>query len=233
MIRSATLPMPQPFRPTDPAAPRPQPARLRDATSVDVSMGATIVGTALSTTAALAAPAVGLITLSATAAAAIPIAGAVIAVGVLVYSFLHNTRGLQQNVETTAVVNQAAELMQKNVDAWRGSSKSYSTQAAALAQFDALWAQVIKFCSQASEGSPGERCISERQRGGKYDFFGYYRDPIANDPEAGAPDRAAAAAAASAASTASVTDILTGAAGPSTFPDWLIPAALIGAIALL
>jgi hypothetical protein len=219
MIRSATLPRPA--------------ARLRDATSADVSMGATIAGTALSTTAALAAPAVGLITLSSTAAAAIPIAGAVIAVGVLIYGFLHNSRGLQQNVETTNVVNEAARLMQQNLDAWNATSKSYSTQTAALTQFDALWAQVVKFCSQASEGKPGERCISERQRGGKYDFFSYYRDPIANDPHAGDPDRAAAAAAATN-DTATLTSILAGDTGaPSAFPDWLIPAAVIAAVAIL
>jgi hypothetical protein len=225
MIRAATLSRPLlPYRPADPAAPRP---RLRDATSVDVSTGATIAGTALSTTAAAASA--GLITLGTTAAAAIPIAGAVLAVGVLVYSFLHNTRGLQQNVETTTVVNQAATLMQQNLDAWQASSKSYSTQAAALAQFDSLWAQVIKFCSQASEGSPGERCISERQRGGKYDFFSYYRDPIVNDPHAGDPDRTAEAA-----STAAVTDLLTGSGtAPASDLAWLIPAAVIAAVAFL
>lgn len=218
---------------------RPRRARLGDTGSAIVGTGATIATTGLGVTTAAASA--GLITLGATAAAAIPIAGAVIAVGVLIYSFLHNSLGLQQDAQTTAVVNQAAVLMQQNLDAWNASTKSYSTQTAALAQFDSLWAQVIKFCGQVSEGSPGQRCISERQRGGKYDFFAYYRDPIANDPAAGTPDRAAAAAAAAAAQAAAqstgptLTNLLTGSspAAPSTLPDWLIPAAAIAAVALL
>jgi hypothetical protein len=32
-----------------------------------------------------------------------------------------------------------------------------------------------------SLGDAGARCISDRQRGGKWDWFAYYRDPIAND----------------------------------------------------
>jgi hypothetical protein len=218
--------------------------RLGDATLTDLSTGAKVATSALSLT--TAASSAGLITLGATATAAIPIAGAVIGVGVLIYSFLHNSVGLQQDADTTAEVNKAAVLMQQNLDAWNASTKSYSTQTAAEANFDSLWSQVLVFCGNPAEGSPGQRCISERQRGGKYDFFSYYRDPIANDPDAGAPDRAAAAAAAAASASVASTaaQIASGSSAPqgtapatapaplslSGLPAWLIPAAIVAAI---
>lgn len=213
--------------------------RLGDASSVLVAQGAQIGGAALSTVGVLASSSVGVITLSSTLAAAIPVAGAVIAVGVIIFSLLHNSRGLQQNVETTQMVNKAAVYMQSNLDAWNASSKNFATQAAALKNFDDAWQAVLNFCGQASEGSPGERCISERQKGGKYDFFSYWRDPIANDPHAGDPDRAAvvAAAALAAEQQANQTAALSPSTIAATFTDpqnaWLIPAALVLAAVLL
>ena len=40
---------------------------------------------------------------------------------------------------------------------------------------------VVTQCSNGSLGDAGARCISDRQRGGKWDWFAYYRDPIASD----------------------------------------------------
>ena len=34
-------------------------------------------------------------------------------------------------------------------------------------------------CGSGSYGSAGNRCISDRDRGGQWDWFSYYRDPIA------------------------------------------------------
>ncbi len=167
--------------------------RLGDTATSSVGLATSVTGTGLSTTLALATPAVGLISLSATAAAAIPIAGALLAVGVLVFSLLHNSRGLQQDAETTAIVNKAQTYMQQNLAAWNASNKSLANQTLALKNFDDAWQVVMNFCSQPSEGSPGQRCISERQRGGIYDYFAAMRDPISNDPQAGAIDRQVAA----------------------------------------
>jgi hypothetical protein len=218
MIREATL-----------TRPRPRLHRLGDATAVDISTGAKIATTGLSTIAGAAGA--GLITLSGTLAAAVPIAGAVIAVGVLVFSFLHNTRGLQQDAETTSIVNQAQTLMQQNLAAWRASNKSLATQAQAQKNFDDLWSQVTTFCGNPNEGSPGQRCISERTRGGIYDYFAAYRDTITNDPQAGAVDAAAAAALASSPAAPAVIvnssgQIIT---QPTATPEWLLPAAAIAA----
>lgn len=236
MIRDTTLTLRRPRPRTLPRAQYRH--RLGDTATQIVGTGSAIAGTAISTTAALASSSVGLITLSSTMAAAIPVAGAVLAVGVLVFSLLHNTRGLQQDAETTNVVDKAQAYMDQNLAAWNTSNKSLSTQAQALKNWDDCWNAVLNFCGQASEGSPGQRCISERQRGGIYDYFAATRDPIANDPDAGAIDRAAAAevaanvasALAAAAPGAQVSlDRTTGTVTTTPPADlsWIVPAALL------
>ena len=89
-------------------------------------------------------------------------------------------------------MNQGEVIMKANLAAWNNSPKSFATQAKALQNFDDAWNAITNFCGRASEGSPGQRCISERQRGGITDYFAWYRDPIANDPSAGLVDKAAA-----------------------------------------
>jgi hypothetical protein len=178
-------------------------SRLGDTATQTVAAGSQIAGGSLAVASGLASS--GVITLGASLAAAIPIAGAVIAIGTVIFSLLHNSRGLQQDAETTAAVNKAATYMQQNLNAWNASNKNLATQAAALQNFDNAWQAVVNFCGQASEGSPGQRCISERTRGGKYDFYSYYRDPIANDAQAGAIDRQLAAQQATAALTSTPT----------------------------
>lgn len=204
----------------------PRRGRLGDLTTQYVGQGASIAGAALTTVGALATPAVGLLSLSATAAAALPIAGAVIGVGVLIFSMLHNSRGLQQDAETTAEVNSAEAYMRQNLAAWNASSKNLATQKQALLNFDNAWQSVVNFCGQASEGSPGARCIAERTRGSKYDYPALYRDPIANDPQAGAVDRAAQQ------QSQSFIDPATGQPSTNTL-EWLIPAALVLAAVVL
>lgn len=210
---------------------RSSPGRLGDATTQIVGGSAQLASTALATV--TAASSAGLITLSSTLAASIPVAGAVVAVGVLVYGLLHNTRGLQQDAETTAAVNQGEAYMKANLTAWQASSKSLANQVQALQNYDNAWAAIVKFCGQPSEGSPGQRCISERSPGGIYPYQTWYRDPIANDPLAGAVDRAAAAAAAASIDPAAVATApgSTAAAPGSSSPTalWLTAAALIAA----
>ncbi len=196
--------------------------RLGDTAAYAVSTGAQVVGAGLSTVAA--ASSAGLLTLSATVAAAIPIAGAVIGVGILLFSLFHNSRGLQQDAETTAVVNKAVVYLQQNLAAWNASTKNYATQAQALKNFDDTWNQILDFCGNPNEGSPGERCISERVRGGIYDMFTPLRDPIANDPAAGGPDRAAAIAAEQ---LARVDHLSPAASSGAAIGTWVIPAALL------
>lgn len=173
---------------------RPQLGHLADTTTQIVGASGQTAAAALATV--QAASSAGLITLSTTLAAAIPVAGAVVALGLVAFNLLHDSRAAQQKVETTNVVNRAEAVMKANLAAWNGSAKSFATQAACVKVFNDAWAAIENFCSQASEGNPGKRCVSERQRGGQYDYFANYLDPIAKDPHAGDVDRAAEAVAA-------------------------------------
>ena len=89
-------------------------------------------------------------------------------------------------VEATNIVNRIeAEYMKPNLAAWQAlpaNHKTQSAQAAAENLFNQAWNMVIQACSQASLGQAGINCIGDRSRGGKVDWFGYYLDPIVNDP---------------------------------------------------
>lgn len=144
-----------------------------------------------------AVPIAGSIMAVVPAVAAIPLAGPIIGAamaGISLIISLFNKQA-QNKVATTAIVNKVAPYLQQNLAAWNQSQKTQSEQAQALQNFDSLWQQVVSQCSQPQFDGPGERCISDRQRGSTkgYDWFKLYRDPIANDPHV-IPDAQAAAA---------------------------------------
>lgn len=149
---------------------------------------ATPVAGAVASSVASAAAAAGTATptiLGISATAAIPIIGAALAgVTVLATWLIKNSGCGPTCVQATDYANQSASLMQQNMAAYFALSapRPKSAQAQALANFDALWAQLVKLCSDPNLGNAGKRCISERQPGGKYDDAKFNRDPIANDP---------------------------------------------------
>jgi len=117
---------------------------------------------------------------------AVPIAGAVAAAGLLIYSWI--SRRNAQKVAATSVVNEAEPYLLKNLEAFQAIQNPTATdQAAALQYFDAVWAQVVKECGQIGGGG-GERCVTDRQAGACvwggagncWNWFTGYRDPIAN-----------------------------------------------------
>jgi hypothetical protein len=107
-------------------------------------------------------------------------------------------------VETSSWANQAATLLAQNIAAYFDLPipRSASSQAAALATFDQIWAALEQQCGQAGTGNAGVRCITDRQAGACtwkqtadkvpawgtpaagecWNWFNGYRDPIANDP---------------------------------------------------
>lgn len=87
---------------------------------------------------------------------------------------------------TTQIVNGLEPLLRQNVDAYMAGPRTCADQAAALAAFDTawLWLQSPAACGRPGYGSAGNRCITDRDRGGQWPWPAYYRDPIANDPEA-------------------------------------------------
>lgn len=141
------------------------------------------LATAGVTVAALASPTIGRL------APALAIAGPIGAIAGGVIALL-GAIGVGQGcgqtcIAATEYANQSATLMQQNMQAYFSlpSPRPKSAQTAALANFDALWAGLTssQACGNPQLGDAGKRCISERQRGGKYDDFKFNRDPIAND----------------------------------------------------
>lgn len=105
-------------------------------------------------------------------------------------------RGCGQTcVVATQFANQAGTLLQQNLNTYLAlpSPRTQSQQAAALSNFDQIWAALIsaQACGNPALGDAGKNCISDRQRGGCkwkdssgncWNWFVAFRDPIANDP---------------------------------------------------
>lgn len=116
---------------------------------------------------------------------AIPIVGAAIAGVTLAISLFLNRAGPKQKVAATHIVDQEEVLLKQNLAAWQGSSKTVAEQQQSLANFNAIWGETTQKLNDPSLGEPGQRGIKDRSRGGKWDWFNYYYDPIANDPNVG------------------------------------------------
>ena len=111
----------------------------------------------------------------------------------------------QTCVLSSNYANQAEALLQKNIAAYFAITppRAASVQAAALANFDTIWADLEQQCSNSQLGSAGQKCISDRQEGGCtwkqpassvppwgtppagacWNWFNGYRNPIAQDPD--------------------------------------------------
>lgn len=141
------------------------------------------------------------------AASAVPIVGAAIAAATLIITQIIKNSGCGQTcIETSQWANQAEKALEQNIQAYFSNSTRYvSQQALALANFDAVWAQLVATCGQPGTGNAGVRCISDRQSGACtwkqtssspllaypgepqpgecWNWFSGYRSPIANDPD--------------------------------------------------
>lgn len=110
-------------------------------------------------------------------------------------------------VETSDWANQAENLLKQNISAYFAlpAPRSPNDQAAALANFDTIWAGLEARCGASGTGTAGIKCISDREAGACtwqqtstspllgypgepqpgtcWNWFSGYRDPIANDPD--------------------------------------------------
>lgn len=136
--------------------------------------------TGVATTGASIALGVGVAAHLIPVAAAGPIGAAIAGVGLLL-SVLFGRKSGAQKVAATKIVDQAEVYLQQNLEAYRSSSRTSLDREAALANFDYAWQQTVNALSDPNLGSAGARGISERDRGGRWDWYSYYRDPIAND----------------------------------------------------
>ena len=137
------------------------------------------------------------------------IAGAALAVAGAIADIVSMFGPNPNNTYATEVVNQVeADVMEPNLAGWQAlpnSEKTLANQAAFVQNFQTGWNYVLSACNNPALGSAGINCIADRQRGGKFDWWALYYDPIANDPNP-AINAAAAASAASTTSTGNVVD---------------------------
>lgn len=125
-------------------------------------------------------------------------------------SFFRSRKGGQQRLTTTAYANEAERLLQANLAAFLAQPSS-ETRAVALNNFESVWQDLSSRCGDVQMGKPGQACIHDRERGGQFDWFAAYRDPIENAQVSSSSSLAAALG---------VSPV--GAAGVSTLPWGLI-----------
>jgi len=131
---------------------------------------------------------------------------------------LFSRKGPEQKRKATQIANEAEVELQRNLDAYLGGPRTKDNQQAALAVFDYAWAQFVAYSQDPALGDPGQRAVRERGPGGQVpgtngNWFIWYRDPIANDPQAQA-------------STTALTSLIPGASDG-------LPLGLLAGIALL
>lgn len=115
----------------------------------------------------------------------IPIVGPAVAAVTLGIMALINRKSGQQKIATTQIVNDLEPMLRRNLEAYFEGPRTVSSQALALKNFDDAWAWLSSqaACGNPEYGNAGRACIADRTRGGAWDWFAYYRDPIAADPD--------------------------------------------------
>jgi hypothetical protein len=125
---------------------------------------------------------------------AVPIIGAIIAGVTIGLMALLSRKGPKQKMATTKIVNDVElgltdpstgqsypGLKHQLADYQSQPIHTVSMQAQYLENFKAAWGYVVTNCGEAAMGNPGQACIRDRDRGGKWDWWVYYYDPVAND----------------------------------------------------
>lgn len=113
---------------------------------------------------------------------AIPVIGAAVAGVTIGLMLLYSRKGPKQKVATTKIVDQVEPLLEENLQGYLNGPRTRSAQEQAMQNFLAGWQFVVDHCDIPEMGDPGQRCVSERTRGGRWDWYALYHDPIANDP---------------------------------------------------
>jgi len=85
-----------------------------------------------------------------------------------------------QKIQATQDVNQEEVYLKQNLAQWDSEPQTIANQQAAETVFNQVWAQTVSLLSNPALGSAGTTGISDRQRGGKLDWFALYYDPIAD-----------------------------------------------------
>jgi hypothetical protein len=153
-----------------------------DTVNAGVQIGGQAAAAIVAAKAAGAAGAAG----AAASSAWVPLIGPAIAGVTLAIGLILNRKGPRQKVAATEIVNDLEKQLQANLAAYQSGARTKATQAAALANFDMAWDWLKsgEGCGNPALGEPGRRCITDRDRGGRWPWAEYYRDPIAADTPA-------------------------------------------------
>ncbi|MBK8200688.1 MAG: hypothetical protein IPK75_20315 [Acidobacteria bacterium] len=111
-------------------------------------------------------------------AMAIPIIGAAVAGVTIGLMLLYARKGPKQKVATTAIVNDVEPKLQANLEGFLAGPRTWESKEQAIANFYAGWQWVVDNCDTPEMGNPGKACVADRQRGGKWDWFRMYLEPI-------------------------------------------------------
>ena len=85
--------------------------------------------------------------------------------------------------EATTIANNAESAAESLLQKWNATPVKYkSIQQAYLAAQQDVWNYISGSCQKIG-GQGGQQCIADRQRGGKFDFFIHYVDPVANETD--------------------------------------------------
>jgi hypothetical protein len=114
----------------------------------------------------------------------VPLVGPAVAGAAIALALIFNRRGPAQKVRSTQIVDDIEPVLKQNVAGYLAGPRTKASQAQALKTFDEAWAYVKAACGVPELGDPGRACITDRDRGGPWDWFSYYRDPIAKDAPA-------------------------------------------------
>jgi hypothetical protein len=85
--------------------------------------------------------------------------------------------------EATTIANNAEDAANRLLSQWNAVPVKYaSIQKAYLAAQADVWNYLSGSCQKIG-GQGGQQCLADRQRGGKFDFFIHYVDPVANEKD--------------------------------------------------
>jgi hypothetical protein len=101
-------------------------------------------------------------------AAAVPVIGAGLMAATMLVQYLVANSGCGQTcIVTSQWANQAADALQQVLDGYFAlpAPRTDAQKAVAVANFNTIWNQLKKMCSDPSVGDAGKRCISDRQQG--------------------------------------------------------------------
>lgn len=117
-------------------------------------------------------PGLGIVPIVVAAIIAAAASGATTAAGI---QQSRNATAGAQKVNASRIANDAEGALKANLADYQAGR---ITAAAARARFAEVWAELARLCGDPGLQESGRKCVSERDRGGVWDWHAAYLDPI-------------------------------------------------------